>query len=125
MVPSPRISDSKGKSVRIFIDESGSFTGFHAGSISVVGALVIPDVMMDKLTRKYAKFRDRLPQDESGEVKGRLLNEKQVDKVVMLLARNEALFEITALDLGLHKEADVRDYQKKLGEGIPQRTNDL
>jgi hypothetical protein len=101
--------------VRIFIDESGSFTGFHAGSISAVGALVIPDVMMDKLTKKYAKFRTSLPQD-NGEVKGRLLNEKQVDKVVMLLARNEVLLEITALDLGLHNEDAVREYQKKLGE---------
>jgi hypothetical protein len=101
--------------VRIFIDESGSFSGFQAGSISVVGALVIPDVMMDNLAKKYAKIRAGLPQDK-GEVKGRLLNEKQVDKVAMLLVRNEALFEITALDLGLHKENAVREYQKKLGE---------
>ena len=48
--------------MRIFIDESGSFSGFQAGSISVVGALVIPDVMMDNLTKKYAKFRASLPQ---------------------------------------------------------------
>jgi hypothetical protein len=101
--------------VRVFIDESGSFSGFHAGSLSVVGALVIPDVMMEKIGKKYAKFRDKLPQ-ENGEVKGRLLNEKQVDKVVTLLVRNEALFEITALDLGLHQENAVREYQKKLGE---------
>jgi hypothetical protein len=101
--------------VRVFIDESGSFSGFQAGSISVVGALVIPDVMMDKLSKKYAKFREKLPR-ENGEVKGRLLNEKQVDQVVMLLVRNEALFEITVVDLGLHKENAVRDYQKKLGE---------
>jgi hypothetical protein len=101
--------------MRIFIDESGSFGGFQAGSIGVVGALVIPDVMMDKLTKKYAKFREGLPQ-ENGEVKGRLLNEKQVDKVVTLLVCNEALFEITALDLGLHQENAARDYQKKLGE---------
>jgi hypothetical protein len=105
----------EGKSVRIFIDESGSFSGFQAGSVSVVGALVIPDVMVDKLSKKYAKFRASLPQ-ENGEVKGRLLNEQQVDKVVTLLVRNEALFEITALDLGLHKESTVREYQKKLGE---------
>jgi hypothetical protein len=101
--------------MHIFIDESGSFTGFEAGSISVVGALVIPDVMMGNLTKKYAKFRSSLRQ-ENGEVKGRLLTEKQVDKVVTLLVRNEALFEITALDLGLHKENTVREYQKKLGE---------
>jgi hypothetical protein len=71
--------------------------------------------MMEKIGKKYAKFRDKLSQ-ENGEVKGRLLNEKQVDKVVTLLVRNEALFEITALDLGLHQENTVREYQKKLGE---------
>ena len=53
-----------------------------------------------------------------GEVKGRLLTEKQVDRIVTLLARNEAVFEVTALDLGLHKEVAARDYQRKLGEGM-------
>ena len=58
--------------MRVFIDESGSFSGFQTGSISVVGALVIPDVMMDNLAKGYAKLRANLPQ-ENGEVKGRLL----------------------------------------------------
>jgi hypothetical protein len=101
--------------VRIFIDESGTFSGFEEGSLSVVGALVVPDVMLKNIEKKYAKLRARLPQ-ENGEVKGRLLKEKQVDDVVMLLVRNEALFEITAVDLGVHKEDAVREYQKKLGE---------
>ena len=101
--------------MHIFIDESGSFTGFHEGSISVVGALAIPDVLLSRIEKKYDKFRKDLPK-ENGEVKGRLLKEKQVDKIVTLLARNEAVFEVTALDLGLHEEAAARDYQKKLGE---------
>jgi hypothetical protein len=101
--------------VRIFIDESGTFSGFQANSVSVVGALVIPDVMMGKIEKKYAKFRGGLPK-ENGEVKGKLLNERQVNKVVTLLMRNEALFEITAVDLGLHQEKAVRDYKQKLGE---------
>jgi hypothetical protein len=86
--------------VRIFIDESGTFSGFQANSVSVVGALVIPDVMMGNIEKKYAKLRGSLPK-ENGE-KGKRLNEVQVDKVVTLLMRNGALFEITALDLGLH-----------------------
>jgi|SRR5580700_5919402 hypothetical protein len=32
------------RNMHIFIDESGSFAGFHEGSISVVGAIAIPDV---------------------------------------------------------------------------------
>lgn len=101
--------------MRIFIDESGTFSGFQANSISVVGALVIPDVMMGKIEKKYARFRDTLPR-ENGEVKGKLLSERQVNKVVTLLMRNDALFELTALDLGLHQEEAVRDYKRKLGE---------
>ena len=64
--------------MHVFIDESGSFTGFHAGSISVVGALAVPDEKLGPLKKKYAKIRARLPL-EKGEVKGRLLNEKQID----------------------------------------------
>ena len=63
--------------MRIFIDESGTFSGFHANSVSVVGALAIPDVMMGNIEKKYAKFRDGLPK-ENGEVKGKFLSERQV-----------------------------------------------
>lgn len=101
--------------MRVFIDESGSFTGFHAGSISVVGALPIPDDKLGPLKKKYAKIRARLPL-EKGEVKGRLLNEWQIDEVVTLLARNEVLFEGTAIDLGMHTEQAVHDYKKQHGE---------
>ena len=101
--------------MHVFIDESGSFTGFHAGSISVVGALAIPDEKLGPLKKKYAKIRARLPL-EKGEVKGRLLNEKQFDEVVTLLARNEVLFEATAIDLGMHTEQEVLNYKKQHGE---------
>lgn len=60
---------AEGGNVHIFIDESGSFAGFHEGSISVVGALVIPDVSLSRIVKKYEKFRKDLPKD-NGEVKG-------------------------------------------------------
>lgn len=101
--------------MHVFIDESGSFTGFHAGSISVVGALAIPDQRFVPLKKKFAKIRARLPL-EKGEVKGRLLSEWQIDEVVTLLARNEVLFESTVLDLGMHTEQAVLDYKKQHGE---------
>ena len=84
----------------------------------------MPDVLIANIEKKYAKFRDRLPK-ENGEVKGRLLNEQQVDTVVTLLMRNEALFEITALDLGLHQENAVRDYQQRLGEQMLAKVTDF
>src|SRR5438552_3936090 len=108
--------------MHIFIDESGSFTGFEAGSISVVGALIIPDVLLEKIAKKYSRFRPNLGQD-NGEVKGRLLNEKRVDKVVTLLMRNEAIFVATVLDLRVHNENEVRDYKQKLGEGMLAKVN--
>jgi hypothetical protein len=101
--------------MHVFIDESGPFTGFHAGSISVVGALAIPDGRLALLKKQYAKIRVSLPL-EKGEVKGRLLNEEQIDKVVRLLSRNEAVFEGTVIDLGLHTEAAVLEYKKQHGE---------
>jgi hypothetical protein len=101
--------------VHVFIDESGSFTGFHSASISVVGALAIPDQKIAPIKTRYAKIRARLPL-EKGEVKGRLLNERQIDEVVTFLARNEVLFEGTVLDLGMHTEQAVLDYKKNHGE---------
>ena len=101
--------------MHVFIDESGSFSGFHAGSIGVVGALAIPDAKLDLLKKKYTKIRARFPL-EKGEVKGRLLNEAQIDQVVTLLARNEVLFESTVIDLGIHTEKAVLAYKKQHGE---------
>ena len=106
--------------MHVFIDESGTFTGFHAGSISVVGALAIPNAKLEFLTKKFAKIRARLPL-EKGQVKGRLLNEGQIDEVVTLLARNEVLFEVTALDLGLHTEDGVKAYKQEHGEEMLEK----
>ena len=104
----------------VFIDESGTFTGFHKDSINVVGALAIPDEKLQFLERKFAKIRARLPLNK-GEVKGRLLNEEQIDEVATLLGRNEAVFEVTAVDLGLQTEDEVKAYKKRHGEEMLAR----
>lgn len=98
--------------MHIYIDESGSFTGFHPGSISVVGALAIPDCKVALLNRKYEKLRQRLLKHK-GEVKCRLLNEKQVDEVVTLLAANECVFEVTLVDFGLQTLEGVNAFQAR------------
>ena len=106
--------------MHVFLDESGTFSGFHEGSINVVGALAIPDQKLQFLEKKFTKIRARLPLDK-GEVKGRLLNEEQVDEVATLLARNDAVFELTALDLGLQTEDEVKAYKKKHGDEMLAR----
>jgi hypothetical protein len=108
--------------LHVFIDESGSFTGYHNRSLSVVGALAIPDGKLEFIKRKYAVLRPRLPL-ENGEVKGRLLNERQVNEVVAMLARNDVLFEVTALDLGFHTESDIAIYKQKHAEGMLARVS--
>jgi hypothetical protein len=92
--------------LHVFIDESGAFAGYHDCSVSVVGALAIPNGKLDTVKTKYARLRTGLPK-KNGEVKGSLLNEQQIDAVISLLARNSVLFEITALDLGFHTEANL------------------
>ena len=95
----------------IFIDESGSFSGFDRTtppSLGVVGALSIPHGHMAKLTRKYEILRRNFPLDR-GEVKGRLLGEAHVAAVVELLRRNSAVLELTIADVGAHTEGGVRD----------------
>ncbi len=110
--------------MKIFIDESGSFTGFHEGSISAVGTLAIPNGKIDFLTKKYAKLRLQLPK-ENGEVKGRLLSEAQIDEIVTLLARNETLFEATIIDLGMQTEEEIQAYKTRHGNEMLAKVKDF
>ena len=104
----------------VFIDESGSFTGYHQGSISVVGALSIPDGNLPKLMRKYARIRKGLPK-EDGQVKGRLLNPVELDRVVRLIKDRDSIFEVNAVDFGLHTVGGVATYQQQLVAELNQR----
>jgi hypothetical protein len=57
--------------MHIFIDETGTFTGIGQPlSISMIGALIVPDARKRSLEREYGKIRKYLP-TENGEVKGK------------------------------------------------------
>ena len=103
-----------GSAVNIFVDESGIFSGNPAQqhSVSVVGALVIPDRHLAAVERKYAALRQGLLTEQS-EVKGRLLSEHAVDSVVSMLVRYEVIFEATAIDLGVHEDSDILDHKMR------------
>jgi len=110
--------------MHIFIDESGTFTGVtNQHNISAVGALIIPDIQLAKVERKYRALRSDLPQ-ERGEAKGRLLSEHQVASVVSMLARYQVLFEITAIDMGLHGAADIDEHKRQQAEGLTINVTD-
>jgi len=89
--------------MHVFIDESGSFSGFDKRSLGVVAALSIPDTSLPKLTRKYNAIRGALPK-EGGEVKGKLLTEGQVAKSCVALTRYHVILEATVIDVGAHSQ---------------------
>jgi len=65
--------------MHIFIDESGTFVrGEQQASVSMVGALIIPDVRLARVEQKYAALRTGLSTDEKGEVKGRNLGAPEI-----------------------------------------------
>lgn len=104
--------------MHIFIDESGTFapvTGKQ--SISAVGALVVPDANLAKVVERYQRLRPGLLK-RGTEVKGRELDEHAVDRVIGLLLKNGVLFEITAIDMGLHTEPDLTASKMRQAELI-------
>lgn len=107
----------------VFIDESGSFSGFDRSSptsLAAVGALSVPHRCMAKLAQKYEKLRKRFPLDQ-GEVKGRLLNELHIAAVVDLLRKNNAVLELSVADVGAHSEEGVRSYRDTLAADMEER----
>jgi hypothetical protein len=110
--------------VHFFIDETGSFSGWgQFPSVSLLGALVIPDSRLVSLEREYKRLRRRLPQ-ERGEVKGRRLNEDQVSSIVDLLMHHSAVFEAMGIDLGTHTQEIVTEFQRKTAAGITATLGD-
>ena len=105
--------------MHIFMDETGPFTGIgKEGSVSLIGAIVVPDSRLPKLERAYRKLRSSFPLDDKGEVKGRLLNETQVASVISALHEHSALYAATAIDLSYHTEAALQTFKEEQAEKI-------
>lgn len=111
--------------MHIFIDESGPFAGLgQFPSVSLVGALTVPDRRLASLEKQYKRLRPNLPKDKKDEVKGHLLNEQQVDSVVSLLLADSALFEAAAIDLGTHSEEGLKAFQLAQAEKMTANLTD-
>jgi hypothetical protein len=111
--------------MHIFIDESGPFGGIgQFPSVSVIGALIVPDGRLPNLEKQYKKLRANLPKDKKGEVKGRLLNEQQVENTVSLLFADSALFEAAVIDMGIHTEAGLKAFQVAQAEKMTANLTD-
>jgi hypothetical protein len=85
--------------LQIFIDESGTFVARDDGaSVGAVGALIITENQIAEFDRRYAQLRPLLPKDQ-GEVKGRLLVESDIARVVDVARRSGLIYEATVVDL--------------------------
>lgn len=105
--------------MQIFIDETGSFSGVGKfPSVSLVGALVVGDTVINDLKKIYGTVRKHLPKDRKSEVKGRSLNERQIAKVVSLLLEHGAIFEAVLIDLGTHTEDGLSIFQAQQAEKL-------
>jgi len=107
--------------MRVFIDESGVFTG--QDNISAVGALVIPDQHFKGFEKLYGRLRRNLPQ-EKGEVKGRLLKEEHIGEVVKTLRMLGCLFEVVVVDSACHTEDEIRTHKSGQEENITKHLTD-
>lgn len=94
--------------MHIYIDESGIFRNpaNRTNIASCVAALMVPTTKKRGLFSDFATLT-RGWADSNGEVKGKNLDEQQVDAVVSLLQRYTPLLELTVIDLGLHSDEDV------------------
>ncbi len=105
--------------MKIFVDESGLFSGFgQPSSPSFQGALVIPHNKYESVLRQYSRLRRALPKNEKGEVKGSLLSESEVLRVVVLLRSTRCLYFASMFEAGLHTPRDIETHKAAAAEDI-------
>ena len=111
--------------MHIFIDELGAFsgTGNSEPAISTLGALVLPSHRLPKLFKRYNRLRLSLPK-RNGEVKGSLLNEAQISKVIGLLRINEAIFCSSMIDMADHSPEDIERHRTDGVEALARNLTD-
>lgn len=111
--------------MHIFIDESGTFTGVGAAApaVSTLGALIMPSHRLPKLFKKYGRLRSNLP-TRKGEVKGSLLDERQVAAVIEILRINGALFCASMIDLANHSAEDIAQHRARRSADLAANLTD-
>jgi len=96
----------------IFIDEAGTFTTTtKAHSVSCVAALVVPESLSATLFRRFKKLTAPWLDGER-EIKGRSLNETEIQAVLKLLRRFDVLLIAVCVDMGMHTEDGIEAHKK-------------
>lgn len=105
--------------MHIYVDESGIFSNpaSKANIASVVAALSVPTSRKKEVFKRFKELSVKW-RDDSGEVKGKNLDEEQIAKVVSLLQKFEVILEMDVIDLGLHAEDDINRFKGIQAEQI-------
>jgi hypothetical protein len=110
--------------MHIFMDESGTFvTRADGSSLGAVGALVVTESQVEEFERRYAQLRPLLPK-HNGEVKGRLMGEADVARVVDVARRSGLLYEVTAVDLLPEHSTAVEEHRQGQCDGLTGHLTD-
>lgn len=84
---------------------------------SCVAALIVPSTYKVKLFREFSSLSHSWPKAD-GEVKGKLLDETQIAATIRLLQKYDCLIEINVIDLGIHTEEDLNEFQNGVCDQI-------
>lgn len=106
--------------MHVFIDESGSFQipqQCNRPSVSCIGALVVPSHDMDTLLRDFHLLCDEFPK-EDGEIKGKFLNEKQMNNVLSFCIDRKVHFHCVGIDLSLHKSNEILEHKEQQADQL-------
>lgn len=100
----------------IYIDEAGIFSNPNKkpNYISCVGGLAIPETCIDRIFDEFKRLKKSWNL-ESAEIKGSSLDEKMVDQVISLLAKEDVVFKAISIDLGFQEDNVVE--KSKLDQG--------
>jgi hypothetical protein len=104
--------------MNVFIDESGRF--IPGDRLSVICALTIPHGSTGR-ARRELKFASGDWKKTDGELKGAHLDQSQLEVLVDLLFRHDALLHYSAIDVSREKVADVKFHKSRQAEGTTTR----
>jgi hypothetical protein len=104
--------------LQIFIDESGTFVARDgSASVGALGAVVITESQVAEFNRRYMQLRPLLPKHQ-GEVKGKLLGESDIARVVDVARRSGLIYEVTIVDLPENSAQAIERHRAGQCEGL-------
>jgi hypothetical protein len=107
--------------MHIYIDEAGNFIipTQRSNYISCVTALTIPSCKKQYLFDRFLQLRTSWG-SKSAEIKGSTLDEKQVQKIIEVLAKYDSLLEIFAIDGLAQSEASITKFRQMQADKITE-----